>query len=265
MTTNSETAEITSLLTKEFSSYSQVCIIVSTPRSCSTALAKALCNHKYATHYYHEPFDTFYRNKSLTQFKKNIDDPIAINSLTSSEWVKKYAIVKEMSFQVENHFQLLATATKLPIIFLIRDPRAAIHSRLKLMGSTTFPFCESGWDDIMKQIHFCQSNEVDYIICDGSYLRSKPKKVLSSLCQRLEMPFLNSMLDWSFTLNQRLGHIWGAQASWYFEVQNSSHFSKESSGVVALNQITSDHRMQNHIQHCFNCYNKLLKDPHIIT
>ena len=104
--------------------------------------------------------------------------------------------------------------------FLIRDPREVITSYLRKHEAPA-----------VEDLGFVQQLEIfDYVrlktgttppVLDAKDVQQNPRRLLSLLCERLGVPFLESMLSWPPGLRPTDG-VWGKH--WYSEVEKSTSF-----------------------------------------
>lgn len=123
-------------LAKEYlrSKYRSIHIIMSPPRCSSTALARLFWEHESIRYYAHEPFETtYYENARVDDAIQHIEHPLDLKDLYEHQKSEqaKGLVIKEMPYQVNSNFEFLASLTRFPLVFLIRDPRLNIYSNLK--------------------------------------------------------------------------------------------------------------------------------------
>ena len=157
----------TTLLPEEFTKYRErherIYVIVSPPRCSSTAFARVFWEQPSVRYYYHEPFETtYYQGEGLPEVIAKLDAPLDLTTIKhfAADTSAHALVIKEMPYQVGDNFPLLAALATKPLIFLMRDPRLQIASRrekkLEVGDSPLYPFVESGWDLLEKQIDFCR-------------------------------------------------------------------------------------------------------------
>ena len=129
-----------------------VLVVVSPPRCSSTAVARLLWEHPEVRFYCHEPFEvTYYDGLGLDAVADKLSEPLDLAALTSTRPAPggDALVIKEMPYQVGERFELLAELATRPIVFLVRDPRLAIASRMRkkreVGDSADFPKVETGW------------------------------------------------------------------------------------------------------------------------
>ena len=186
-------------------------LLLAPPRTCSTVLARALTQHSLVGSYIHEPCDLYaHREAGL----KTIVDRLA-----AAGWLGP-GIVKEMTFQlgVGEVGRLFLHLARKPVLFLIRDPRLAVESRIRMVAGDlarnentpavdrarieqatvqrdysdmddlihegVFPLYHTGWDALGEQIEFCRSRAIDYAILEAQVLRAHPRECLRTCLER---------------------------------------------------------------------------------
>jgi hypothetical protein len=115
-------------------------------------------------------------------------------------------INKDFVFETEN-------------IFLIRNPKDVISSLVNQIPNARLR--DTGLDlqwDLFEEI---RSKSKKPIVIDSKRLLLNPRKVLSQLCERLEIPFLKNMLSWDKGPINEDG-IWAKY--WYQRVHQSNGF-----------------------------------------
>ena len=104
--------------------------------------------------------------------------------------------------------------------FLIRNPKDVIKSyikKLQLNSSHQLGFLQQ-----FNLFNFLEEKECDIIIIDSIDLLINPQNILKLLCNRLNIPFTNKMLNWPKGVRESDG-IWGKY--WYNNVVNTTCFN----------------------------------------
>lgn len=241
-------------------------LIISPPRSASTALARAFWNHTAVSSYVHEPCGRFYHQGS------------EIRTITEQVQAQRPApgstLVKLMSFQLgsaEVASAFLRSATK-PPIFPLRDPRLTIESRLRqvladllaagklgksdketveaairdheyaavdhLISERFLSSDQIGFSSLSAQVELCRREGIDFVLVDIDRLRSAPAAVLPELCRRWGLPFEESMLEWKQERFPNHG-ILAAQSSWFDRVSASSGFEPPTEKPISRASLPS--------------------------
>ncbi|WP_213454860.1 hypothetical protein [Rhizomonospora bruguierae] len=181
--------------------------LVSPPRTGSTAVARLLWQHPAMTHHCHEPFEACYwGNQGAESVESCLYNPMEIDtgnrvSIADVPWGSGL-LVKEMSFQLSTaQFDLLASLTTAPLIFVMCDPRLSTTSRLRIVRelyrAETFPPFESGWQSLHEQVEFCRQRDIPYLLVDSDDLRADPAGVTAALIAAIGLPSAAGLQAWA--------------------------------------------------------------------
>lgn len=187
--------------------YSKRLVLISPPRTGSTAVARLLWQHPAITHHCHEPFEACYWGglgddsiASCLFHPMNVEtgERVAIADVPSGSGL----LIKEMSFQLlPAHFDLLTRITDAPLVFVMCDPRLSTTSRLRIVrelsGADTFPAFESGWESLREQLALCRQRGVPYVLIDSGDLRADPAGVTAELVTALGLPAAGTLEEWA--------------------------------------------------------------------
>lgn len=198
--------------------FGPIAVILSPPRCGSTVLARSFWQHHLFRWYLHEPCDWAYhvglgsRPESITSM---LTDRATVSGLDPRG---NGVVIKEMTFQARDAMAEFQVAT-IPVIFLVRDPRLAVYSRMcrrELDGDAPyFPAKEAGWRDLLEELDLFRQSGKPYVIVNISDIRKNPAAMLEALCRQLGIPWDSAMLRWASLANLRLGNIGGRQNTWY--------------------------------------------------
>ena len=177
--------------------------LVSPPRTGSTLLARVLWSHPDITHHSHEPFEAEYWGGDLEGSSRVLGRPMDVRSgerVPIDSISRGGLLVKEMTFQVDfDQFLFLARLATLPVIFVIRDPRLAATSRLRIIkelrGAESFPAFEGGWMSLSEQVKACREASIPFTIVDSDTVRADPLRVAALLEVRLGLAVRPEMLS----------------------------------------------------------------------
>lgn len=211
------------------SCYAPVLIILSPPRSGSTALARAFWQHSDFRWYVHEPFDRMYHYASDEHtVEAALAAPVDLHRIRTPTHGQGL-IIKEMTFQVGRHAVDLLAAATMPVVVTVRDPRLSICSRARRRLADnqppSFPRAETGWPDLRSIIAVMRAEGTRYLIVETTELRRRPRDVVSDLCRHLGTAFQDTMLSWNATPDTPLGQLGGEQQHWYEAVLSSTGFA----------------------------------------
>ena len=161
--------------------HSEIYVLVSPPRCCSTLVARVFWEHPAIRYYSHEPFEeTYYDGAGIETALAGLERPADLARVAKQPKADACdgLIIKEMPYQAGENFDYLATLATRPVIFLIRDPRLSISSRrmMKVQGgeSADYPHLESGWHLLTDQINRCRKRNVPFVIVDTTDCRKRP-------------------------------------------------------------------------------------------
>jgi hypothetical protein len=259
-------------LPPQFSEYRErhehVYAIVSPPRCSSTAFARVFWEQPSVRYYRHEPFETtYYQGAGLDDVVAKLDDPLDLTDIKhfTADTNAHALVIKEMPYQVGEHFPLLAALATQPIVFLIRDPRLQIASRRarKIEGgdSPLYPFVESGWDLLDEQIDFCRRHDIDLVVVDSSDFRGSPSVVFPQVMARFGMPWSEESLAWNACEDVELDNLEGAHRHLYRAVLASTGLKPDTATVPPLDSFPEVDGVRDHVAHCLEIYRRLRAAP----
>lgn len=253
--------------------YDRIYFIISPPRCSSTAFARIFWEHPSIRYYSHEPFETtYYANGELDEVYDKLIQPIDLSTIKSAKDNQETGnglIIKEMPYQVGPNFEMALEWVSKPVIFLIRDPRLNIESRinkkLETGDSPFFPLQETGWHLINQQIEYCRSQHIPYSIVEASDLRNHPKQVLPKVFDRLGLKFYDRQLEWKADQNIPLDNLGGAHEHLYKKVLGSRTLQAATETIPPVNSFTEEGGIRAHVVECLEIYRQLMQDPYLIT
>lgn len=251
--------------------YDSIRVIISPPRSASTALARLFWEHPDVRYYAHEPFEvTYYQNKSTTDALHLIDQPIDL-----SEQYKKGAtqnkdglVIKEMPYQVGKNFLILASLTKFPIVFLLRDPRLNIYSRIqkKIEGgsSPVFPLQETGWELMLEQIQYCEQHNIPFSLVKADDYRSNPRKFAMQLMNKMGLQFYPELLHWRPAETINLDNLAGPHSHLYLKVLASTGILPPTEEIPNIEEFPNEGGIRDHVCYALEIYQQLLNRQEVL-
>ena len=253
------------------SQYSEIYAIISPPRCSSTAFARVFWQHPDIGYYSHEPFEvTYYMDQGLTEVAAKLSNPLNLNQFNSKQNTVQgnSLVIKEMPYQVWHNFPLLVTLVKKPIIFLIRDPRLNITSRItkkrEAGTSTTFPHIETGWQLLHQQVSYCQNHAISYTIVDTTDFRNAPNAIVPQVFSLLGLKFSPTMLFWESHAEIELDNLDGAHSHLYERVLSSKGIQPATEPIPSLDTFPIQNQFRAHVTHCLELYQELRHNPHRI-
>lgn len=243
--------------------HGEVLLIVAPPRTASTALARVLWNHRDVGFYCHEPFEaTYYRDAPPEHAADQLEAPIPVAQLGGAGGRGEALVVKEMTFQVGDAFPLLASLATRPIVFVIRDPRLSIASRMDVLRRAgrpqLFPLRESGWDDLERQLAHVREAEIDHLVVDSGRLRAVPSRVAPGILERLGLTYAPELLTWKASDATGLSSVSGANDPFYQHVLASGGLEAPIEDVPPLSAFPEQDGFRAHVEACVARYEALL-------
>jgi Sulfotransferase domain len=241
--------------------HGEIYAIVAPPRTASTALARILWNHPQVGWYSHEPFEaTWYEQAPLERAAELLAAPEPVTDL-GGRGTGRRLVVKEMTFQVGDAFPLLAEIATRPIVFVIRDPRLTVASRMKVLRRSgrpeVFPLRESGWEDLARQLAYVRRESIPHVVVDSSDLRRAPETVVPELLVRLGLPYTPELLTWESSAATGLSSVSGAEDPFYQRVLDSRGLEPPQEAVPDLSQFPQEGGFRQHVAECVVRYEQL--------
>jgi hypothetical protein len=255
-------------LPKEFAKYRQrherIYVIVSPPRCSSTAFARVFWEQPSVRYYFHEPFETtYYMGEGLPEVMAKLDAPLDLTTIKhfTADPDAHELVIKEMPYQVGDRFPLLAALATKPLIFLMRDPRRNIDSRrrkkIEVGDDPVYPFVESGWDLLAKQIDHCSAEGIDHLLVDSGDFRSRPAAVFPQILGRFGLPYSDECLRWQVCEQVELDNLGGKHRHLYGEVLASDGLKPDTSQTPPLDSFPQEDGVRDHVAHCLEVYERL--------
>lgn len=187
--------------------YEHRLVLVSPPRTGSTAVARLLWGHSAITHHCHEPFEArYWSEQGEESIEVILRHPMDVESGARVELAQvppgAGLLLKDMTFQLGedgiNRLHALATA---PLLFVMGDPRLSTNSRLRIVrelyDADTFAAAESGWDALAAQVEHCRSAAIPYVLLDSGDLRSDPVGIVVRLLAALGLTEESGLETWT--------------------------------------------------------------------
>lgn len=183
-------------------------VLISPPRTGSTAVARLLWQQSMITHHCHEPFEACYwGNHGEESVRACLFNPMEIDTgdrvALADVPYGSGLLIKEMSFQLSaSQFDVLARIATAPLVFVMCDPRLSTTSRLRIVrelsGADTFPPFQSGWQSLHEQLELCRQRDIPYALVDSDDLRADPAGVTAALMAAIGLPSAVAGLEaWS--------------------------------------------------------------------
>jgi hypothetical protein len=244
--------------------YDQIYVIISPPRCSSTAFARVFWELPSVRYYAHEPFEgTYFMKQGLDSVLDNLQNPIdlwEVKQNTAFEFSNSL-VIKEMPYQVGDDFPILVDLTRKPIIFLTRDPRQNIASRMakkeEVGDDPHFPFVETGWELIASQIKYCKEGNIPYMIVEARDFRNQPLPIFSEIFDGLDLKFQEGVLLWSSQPDVDIDNLDGDHHHLYEEVLSSTGMLPDTDAVPTLDSFPKENGYRDHVRKCMRIYERL--------
>ncbi len=244
--------------------YENIYVIISPPRCSSTAFSRVFWEQPSIRYYSHEPFEvTYFENAELSTVIKKLKKPIDLHPIKSNQYLIQSTglVIKEMPYQVGPNYKLLISISNHPIIFLIRDPRLNIQSRidkkLEAGQDPDFPLIETGWELLAEQVNYCSEHKIPYLVVDSTEFRNCPEDVFSRIFKEINLPFSTEMLSWRATPKIKLDNLGGHHSHLYSRVLESTGIEPAIEKIPELEEIPESNGFQEHIKKCMKIYKSL--------
>ncbi len=245
--------------------HQQIVVIISPPRCSSTAFARVFWEHPKVRYYSHEPFEvTYYDHKGLDAVASKLEAPLDLSATYKGPSDGDFLVIKEMPYQVGAAIDRLLDLATLPVIFLIRDPRQNIESRIrkKIEGgeSPRYPMIESGWRLLQSQVERARARGIDHILVDAADFRTAPVRVFGAVFGRLGLGFTPKLLKWRPCEQIQLDNLDGRHSHLYRRVLASSGILPPEP-IPSVFDFPAEGGVRDHVTRCLEIYRGLRESP----
>lgn len=244
--------------------YDQVYVIVSPPRCSSTAFARVFWELPSVRYYAHEPFEgTYFMGQDLDYVLNNLSNPLDLLEVKqkSGHQLSNSLVIKEMPYQVGDNFPLLVNLTRKQVVFLTRDPRQNIASRMakkeEVGDNPLFPFVETGWELIASQIKYCKEQNIPYLIVDAKDFRNQPAPIFRQIFDRLDLNFEKEVLSWDSRPDVDIDNLEGDHHHLYEEVLSSTGMLPDTDIIPTIESFPTENGYRDHVRQCMRIYDRL--------
>lgn len=197
------------------------------PRNISTALMYSFAQRSDTT-VFDEPLYAYYLASSKANEYHPGSDEI-INSMETDgikvvEMMKSKHLTPIVFFKHMTHHLLdldRSFMKGMVNVFLTRDPKEMIPSFIEQIENPTIN--DIGYAAHIDVMNHIESLGQEVIVLNGKNVLLNPKKVLSELCEKIGIPFDESMLSWEAGARSEDG-CWAKY--WYKNVHRSTGFGK---------------------------------------
>ena len=210
----------------------------SSPRNVSTAMMYAFAQRPdttiideplYAHYLTHQQTDTEHPGKEEVLATMESDGERVVQQVIFGNYNTPIVVFKQMThhlIELERSF-LKATEN----VLLIREPRRIIHSFAKVIPNPTIQDVGVKMQyELMLELQACQKLTA---IVDSKRLLQQPSLILEQLCDRLQIPFYQSMLRWEAGARPEDGS-WAKY--WYHQVHQSTGFEPYREPIIELSK-----------------------------
>lgn len=254
------------LLQRTVEPYSNVFLVLSPPRCSSTAFARTLWEHDQIRYYSHEPFElTYFDGAGLDVVADKLAQPLDLCDAYKGRAVGAGLVIKEMPYQVGRHAATLIALATAPVVFLIRDPRLAVQSRMRKKSEVGddphYPLIESGWELLLRQIDHCREHSVPYLIVDATDFRTRPDSIFRQVFERLGLEYSPDLLGWRSGQHIEIDNLDGRHRHLYERVLRSRGIEPPVEEVPPLDSFPIQGRWREHVEWCLGVYRELRESP----
>lgn len=211
--------------------------MISGPRNLSTAIMYSFDNRK-DTMGVDEPFYAHYLNSNPYVNHPGRKEIINSQSINPNEIIEDlytkaesctYLFVKDMAHHLVDIN--LDWMEEVKNIFLIRDPKKLINSFSKVIQNPSIK--DIGLKDEFELYQYLKTKGKNPIVVDSGDLLNNPKGILNKICDALQIPFSDEMLNWNAGA-RLIDGIWAPY--WYSNVHQSTGFSPQKTSVEMMSK-----------------------------
>lgn len=244
--------------------YSDIYIIVSPPRCCSTPFSRVFWEQPSVGFYSHEPFEvTYFDGAPLAEVAAKLEEPLALAEFKVNPTRGTALVVKEMPYQVGDWFPTLASLTEHPIAFLTRDPRQSIWNRMEMKrvagDDPIFPLVETGWELVARQIEHCRAEGIAHLIVDSADFRNHPEEIFPQVFDRYDLPFSTEMLSWVSHDDLDLDNLGGRHTHLYRQVLRSTGLQPDDEPTPPVDWFPDEGGFRAHVTEALDIYDSLCR------
>ncbi len=201
--------------------------LISGPRNLSTALMYSFA-HRSDTQVVDEPLyahylrltDKDHPGKEEVLQSMDSDWNRVVEQVILGDYEKSILFIKGMAHHLQGGD--LTFLTMLDNLFLIRNPKQLICSFAQVIP---YPdMTDIGLERQVAILHFLQKEHKNAVVLDSGELLKDPPQVMRRLCEALQIPFEEGMLQWAPGPIPQDG-VWAKY--WYENVHRSSGFQKQ--------------------------------------
>ncbi len=192
-------------------------------------------------------------------------EPLALDGIACRPKVADALLIKEMPYQVGACFPQLAALATAPLVFLLRDPRLNVASRMdkkrQVGDSPIFPLIETGWELLREQIDHCDRHSIPYVIVRADDFRDRPLEVLPTVFSRLGLEFSADLISWESRSDLEIDNLGGDHDHLYRAVLASTGLSPEEAEIPGIERFPVEGGFREHLSRCLEIYEELSRSP----
>ncbi len=248
--------------------YDRIVVIISPARCGSTPLSRVFWEHPAMRYYSHEPFEvTYFDGEPYEAAVEKLENATDLTPLKHGDQAEigNGLVVKEMPYQVGDRARYLISLSTGPVIFLLRDPLIAVHSRYrkKLEANTEaiFPGVEMGFVLLKEQIAYCKEQDIPYLLVDSADIRRAPAQTLSQVFERLDLPFSPALLEWRSLPDFDVDNLDGRHSHLYTRVLQSTGIQPDNAPPRTLDDFPEAGDFRKNVGIHAEVYKQLLAEP----
>lgn len=227
----------------------------SSPRNISTALmysfaqrtdARVVDEPLYAHYLLHQKTEADHPGREEILAAQENDGELVVRRLLHQDYGRPAVIFKQMT----HHLTQLDTAFlgEMTNVLLIRDPRAILASFSKVVEAVTAN--DIGIPQQHELFRMLTATGTPPVIIDARRLLLQPERVLRQLCEHLDLPWEEKMLQWPAGARPEDG-VWAPH--WYANVHRSTGFQP-----YVEKEITLSPYLEGIAEECLPLYRELL-------
>ncbi|WP_047547015.1 hypothetical protein [Psychroserpens sp. Hel_I_66] len=225
------------------------------PRNISTALMYSFAQRK-DTKVFDEPLYGYYlRNSKASEYHPGAEEILATMENDGAKVVDMMLNSSEaevLFFKNMTHHLLdldRSFMSKLTNVILTRDPKEMLPSFDRVIKNPTIE--DVGYKLHVDLIKEFKSKNIDFVVLDAKNVLLNPQSVLRKLCDHVEIPFDEHMLNWQPSKRKEDG-VWSTY--WYENVHKSSGFAKYEPKKDSFPK-----HLKSLLEECLPYYNELKK------
>jgi hypothetical protein len=254
------------LLEESTTPYSDVYVVVSPPRCSSTAFSRVLWQNPAVRYYSHEPFEaSYFDGEGAIGVAERLGTPFDLATLNSISRTSSGLVIKEMPYQVGDRFPVLHGLATTPLVFLLRDPRQNIASRMEMKQhageAPLFPRVETGWGLLADQIDWCRREGHEFMIVDSGDFRNEPESIFPQVAARLGLDWDPAMLTWPPHFDLDLDNLGGRHSHLYRRVLESTGLQPADEPIPPLDYFPTTDGWRDFVERCLVTYRELSESP----